>query len=50
MTTFQTIVLVMLVTALSVQFVASIERECFRLSAMFAFEIMAFAYLANTLM
>lgn len=50
MTTFQIIVLVMFVMALSAQFVAAIERECFGLSTMFAFEIVAFAYLANALM
>ena len=50
MTTFQIIILVMFVMALSAQFVAAIERECFGLSAVFAFEIMAFAYLAKVLM
>lgn len=50
MTTFQIVVLVMFVIALSAQFVAAIERECFGLSIMFAFEIMAFVYLAKILM
>lgn len=50
MTTFQIIILVMFVMALSAQFVAAIEHECFGLSAVFAFEICAFAYLANALM
>lgn len=50
MTTFQIIILVMFVMALSAQFVAAIERECFGLSAMFAFELAAFAYLASGLM
>lgn len=50
MTTFQIVVLVMFVITLSAQFVAAIERECFGPSIMFAFEIMAFVYLAKILM
>ena len=50
MTTFQIIILVIFVMALSAQFVAAIERDCLGLAGLFAFEIMAFAYLANALM
>ena len=50
MTTFQIIILVMFVMALSAQFVAAIERHCFGLAGLFAFEIVAFAYLAKVLM
>lgn len=50
MTTFTMIILVLFVCALAFQFVVSIEKECYWLSAMFAFEIIAFAYLAKILM
>jgi hypothetical protein len=50
MTTFTVIILIMFVTALSFQFVASIEHECFGLMFLFAFEILAFAYLSKVLM
>ena len=50
MTTFQIIILVIFVMALSAQFVAAIERNCFGLAGLFAFEIVAFAYLAKVLM
>lgn len=50
MTTFQMIILVMFVMVLSAQFITALEHECFKLSAVFAFEIMAFAYLAKVLM
>lgn len=50
MTTFQIIILVMFVMALSAQFVTAIERNCFGLAGLFAFEIVAFAYLAKVLM
>lgn len=50
MTTFTTIILILFVTALSGQFVASIEKDCLGLTCLFAFEIMAFAYLAKVLM
>ena len=50
MTTFQVIILVMFVMALSGQFAAAIERNCLGLAGLFAFEIVAFAYLAKVLM
>lgn len=50
MTTFTMIILILFVSALAVQFVASIEHECFGLSILFEFEILAFAYLAQQLM
>ena len=50
MTTFTLIILVLFVAALAFQFVAAIERDCIGLAVMFAFEIMAFAYLAKVLM
>ena len=50
MTTFTMIILIMFVTALAFQFVASIEKERYWMSTMFAFEIIAFAYLAKVLM
>lgn len=50
MTTFTMIILILFVSALAVQFVASIEHECFGLSILFGFEILAFAYLAQQLM
>ena len=50
MTAFQIIILVMFVMALSAQFVVAIERNCFGLAGLFAFEIVAFAYLAKVLM
>ena len=50
MTTFTLIILILFVGALAFQFVASIEKECFGLMFLFAFEILAFAYLAKVLM
>lgn len=50
MTTFTLIILVLFVTALSFQFVAAIEKECYTLAILFAAEIIAFAYLAKILM
>ena len=50
MTTFNLVILILFVAALAFQFVATIEKECYWLSIMFAFEIMAFAYLAKVLM
>ena len=50
MTTFTMIILVLFVTALAFQFVSSIEKNCPWLASMFAFEIIAFAYLAKVLM
>ena len=49
MTTFQIIILVMFVMALSGQFVAAIERNCLGLAGLFAFEIVTFAYLVKVL-
>lgn len=50
MTTFTLIVLIAFIMALVGQFMASIEKECYFLMFLFAFEIIAFAYLAKTLM
>ena len=50
MTTFTMIILILFVGALAFQFVAAIERNCLGLAVLFAFEIMAFAYLAQALM
>lgn len=50
MTTFTMIILILFVAALAFQFVSAIERNCIGLAVMFAFEIMAFAYLAKVLM
>ena len=50
MTTFTLIILVLFVVALAFQFMMAIERNCLRLAVLFAFEIMAFAYLARVLM
>lgn len=50
MTTFTLIILIIFVCALTGQFVTAIERDCLGLAGLFAFEIMAFAYLANVLM
>jgi hypothetical protein len=44
------IILILFVGALATQFVAAIERDCLGLAVLFAFEIMAFAYLAKVLM
>ena len=50
MTTFTMIILILFVGALAFQFVTSIEKNCLGLAALFAFEILAFVYLAQTLM
>lgn len=50
MTTFTMIILILFVGALAFQFVAAIERDCLGLAVLFAFEILAFAYLAQQLM
>lgn len=50
MTTFQIVILMIFVTTLSAQFVIAIEHERFGLSIVFAFEIIAFVYLAKVLM
>ena len=50
MTTFTLIILVLFVAALAFQFMIVIERDCLSLAGLFAFEILAFAYLAKVLM
>ena len=50
MTTFTTIILIIFVGMLVGQFITAIERDCLHLAGLFAFEIMAFAYLARVLM
>ena len=50
MTTFTLIILVLFVAALAFQFVIAVERNCLGLASLFAFEIIAFAYLAKVLM
>ena len=50
MTTFTMIILTLFIAALAFQFMMAIERDCPGLALMFAFEIMAFAYLATVLM
>ena len=50
MTTFNLIIIVIFVICLVAQFGMAIEKNCNWLSAMFAFEIIAFAYLAKVLM
>lgn len=50
MTIFTTIILILFVVVLVFQFVIAIERDCLGLAGLFAFEIMAFAYLAKMLM
>lgn len=50
MNTFAVIILILFVSVQSLQFVAAVERNCFGLAGLFAFEIMAFAYLAKALM
>ncbi len=50
MTTFTLIILVMFVIALVAQFGIAMEKGCNSLSLLFMFEIIAFAYLAKTLM
>lgn len=50
MTIFTTIILILFVSALVIQFVAAVEKECLGLAGLFAFEIMAFVYLAKILM
>ena len=50
MTTFALIILVLFVAALAFQFMLAIERNCLGLASLFAFEIVAFAYLAKILM
>ena len=50
MTTFTMIILVAFIAALAFQFMLAIERNCLGLAILFAFEILAFAYLAKVLM
>ena len=50
MTTFTMIILIIFVGMLVGQFMVAVERDCLRLAVVFAFEIMAFAYLAKVLM
>ena len=44
------IILVAFIAALAFQFMMAIERNCLGLAILFAFEILAFAYLAKVLM
>ena len=50
MTTFNLVIIIMFVSLLVGQFLASIEKKCGWLSWVFAFEIIAFTYLARVLM
>ena len=50
MTTFTTIILALFIAVLAFQFMMAIERNCLGLAGLFAFEILAFVYLARVLM
>ena len=50
MTTFNLILTIIFVVCLVGQFMMAIEKNCNWLSTLFAFEIIAFAYLAKVLM
>ena len=50
MTTFTMIILALFISALAFQFMMAIERNCLGLAGLFAFEILAFVYLARVLM
>ena len=50
MTTFTLIILVLFVAVLTFQFMMAVERDCLGLAGLFAFELIAFAYLARVLM
>ena len=50
MTIFTTIILIAFVGVLVAQFVAAIELDCVGMAIVYAFEILAFAYLAQVLM
>lgn len=50
MTVFTTIILIAFVGVLVAQFVAAIELDCVGMAIVYAFEILAFAYLAKVLM
>ena len=50
MTTFTLIILTLFIATLAFQFMVAIGRNCLGLASLFAFEILAFAYLAKVLM
>ena len=50
MATFTLIILVLFIAVLVFQFIIAVERNCLGLAGLFAFEILAFAYLAKVLM
>ena len=50
MTTFTLIILILFVAVLAFQFMMAVERDCLGLAGLFAFELIAFAYLAKVLM
>lgn len=50
MTIFTMIILVLFVVTLAFQFIVATERGCLGLASLFAFEIIAFAYLTKVLM
>ena len=50
MTIFTTIILIAFVGVLVAQFVAAVELDCVGMAIVYAFEILAFAYLAKVLM
>ena len=50
MTIFTTIILIAFVGVLVAQFVAAIELDCVGMAIVYAFEILAFVYLARVLM
>ena len=50
MTIFTTIILIAFVGVLVAQFVAAIELDCVGMAIVYAFEILAFVYLAKVLM
>ena len=49
MTTFNLIVLIIVVFAMVAQFAIAIEKECFKLAGLFGFELVALAYLVSQL-
>lgn len=50
MTTFTLIIMVLFATVLAFQFMMAVERDYLGLAGLFAFELIAFAYLAKVLM
>lgn len=50
MTTFTMVILVLFVACLAYQFVRALDKDCLGLMFLFGFELLAFAYLAKTLM